>query len=95
MVNGVKPAVALLDPGATSTLISADLAKELSLSGRQVPCTLETVNRVKTSPSMLVSFKVSSTDGSHVHEINHACVVPGKSFSGYVTMADVNVNRAG
>ena len=77
LVNGIKPVVALLDPGATCTLISADLARELNLRGKKVPCTLETVNGVKTSPSMLVSFKVGATDGSYVHDIKHACIVPG------------------
>ena len=102
LVNGSRSVVALLDPGATCTLISKDLVTDLNLSGKRVPCTLETVNGIKTNPSMIVSFKVGTTDGDYVYDVKHACVVPGiparapaaeLKMSSYSHLADLPLGR--
>ncbi len=74
-VNGVLPTWALLDSGSTNTSVSAKLAHELQLHGKNVKYQMSTVGSTTSVKSSLVSVNITSSHGKSV-TLNNVMVVP-------------------
>ena len=103
VVNG-KSVLGLMDSGATNTVISQNLAKELRLSGQSHRYVLNTVSRSDVKSSLCVNVNVSSVDGTFSEQLKNVLVcspLPARypqsviDISQYPHLSDIQIPQVG